>query len=297
MTSTEFVQYTIDALSLGSLYALFALGIAIVFGIMRLINFAHGELILAGGYALVLFQDMSSGARLALTLVVVILLALAMERAAFRPVRSADPETMLVTSFAVSFLLQSLAILIFGGLPRSVAPWSSAASEFLRVGGVQVQYLDLLAVVVTVVLLISLAVFFNRTALGLQMRAAAEDFTTARLMGVRANRVIAFSFVLSGGLAALAALFLVAKTGIVTPTMGLAPVLAAFIAVIIGGLGSLQGAILGGYLLGTVTVALQVALPLDLRPYRDAFVFGVVILVLLVRPQGLLVARSEYRRI
>lgn len=297
MSTTELVQYTIDALSLGSLYAVFALGIAIVFGIMRLINFAHGELILAGAYGLVLFQDMSALLRLTLTFAVVIALALAMERVAFRPVRSADPETMLVTSFAVSFLLQSLAILIFGGLARSVAPWSSATSEFLRIGGVQIQYLDLLAVIVTAVLLVALGLFFSRTSLGVEMRAAAEDFTTARLMGVRANRVIAFSFVLSGALAALASLFLVAKTGIVTPAMGLAPVLAAFIAVIIGGLGSLRGAVLGGYLLGTITVALQVALPLELRPYRDAFVFGAVILVLLVRPQGLLVARSEYRRI
>lgn len=297
MSITELIQYTIDALSLGSLYAVFALGIAIVFGIMRLINFAHGELILAGAYGLALFQDMNTALRLTLTFAVVIALALAMERVAFRPVRTADPETMLVTSFAVSFLLQSLAILIFGGLARSVSPWSSVASEFLSVGGVQVQYLDLLAVIVTAILLAGLGLFFSRTALGVQMRAAAEDFTTARLMGVRANRVIAFSFVLSGGLAAVASLFLVAKTGIVTPAMGLAPVLAAFIAVIIGGLGSLRGAVLGGYLLGTITVALQVALPLELRPYRDAFVFAAVILVLLVRPQGLLVARSEYRRI
>lgn len=297
MSTTELIQYTIDALSLGSLYAVFALGIAIVFGIMRLINFAHGELILAGAYGLALFQDMNTALRLTLTFAVVIALALAMERVAFRPVRTADPETMLVTSFAVSFLLQSLAILIFGGLARSVSPWSSVASEFLRVGGVQIQYLDLLAVIVTAILLAGLGLFFSRTALGVQMRAAAEDFTTARLMGVRANRVIAFSFVLSGGLAAVASLFLVGKTGIVTPAMGLAPVLAAFIAVIIGGLGSLRGAVLGGYLLGTITVALQVALPLELRPYRDAFVFAAVILVLLVRPQGLLVARSEYRRI
>lgn len=297
MDGTNLIQYSIDALSLGSLYAVFALGIAIVFGIMRLINFAHGELILAGAYALVLFQDWNPVMRLGLTLAVPVVLALGMERVAFRPVRRADPETMLVTSFAVSFLLQSLAILIFGGLPRSVAPWSTLTSEYLRIGGVQVQYLDILAVVVTAVLLVGLALFFSRTSLGIQMRAAAEDFTTARALGVRANRVIAFSFVLSGGLAAIASLFLVGKTGIVTPSMGLAPVLAAFIAVIIGGLGSLQGAILGGYLLGTITVALQVMLPLELRPYRDAFVFCAVILVLLIRPQGLLVARSEYRRV
>jgi branched-chain amino acid transport system permease protein len=294
---TEIAQYVIDALSLGSLYAVFALGIALVFGIMGLINFAHGELIMAGGYALVLLQDDVGFGRLIALFAVVVLLALAMERVAFRPVRKADPETMLVTSFAVSFLLQSLAVLIFGGLPRSVTPWASITSEHFTVGGLQIQYLDLLAVVTTAVILAGLALFFGRTRIGVQMRAAAEDFTTARLLGVRANTVIALSFALSGALAGVAALFLVAKTGIVTPSMGLAPVLAAFIATIVGGLGSVQGAVLGGYVLGAITVALQAALPLDLRPYRDAFVFAAVIAVLLLRPQGLLVPRTAQRRV
>jgi branched-chain amino acid transport system permease protein len=294
---SEIVQYVIDALSLGSLYAVFALGIALVFGIMGLINFAHGELIMFGGYALVLLQTIHSSARLLVVFGGVVLLALVMERVAFKPVRKADPETMLVTSFAVSFLLQSLAILIIGSLPRSVKPWASITSEHFTVRNIQVQYLDVLAVVVTGILLIGLALFLSRSTLGVQMRAAAEDFTNARLMGVRANTVIALSFAMSGFLASVAALFLVAKTGIVTPSMGLAPVLAAFIATIVGGLGSLQGAVLGGYVLGAITVTLQVTLPLDLRPYRDAFVFGAVIAVLILRPQGLLVPRSAYRRV
>jgi branched-chain amino acid transport system permease protein len=294
---SQTIQYIIDGFSLGSLYALFALGIALVFGIMGLINFAHGELIMAGGYTLVVFANPSAALRILLVIVIVIVLALAMERVAFRPIRRADPETMLVTSFAVSFLLQSLAILIFGGLPQSVKPLSGIASQTFDVGGVHVQYLDVLAVATTVAIVIALGVFLGRTAIGVQMRAAAENFTTARLMGVKANTVIATAFALSGFLAAVACMFLVAQTGIVEPSMGLAPVLGAFIATIIGGLGSVPGAVLGGYLLGAITVALQVALPLNLRPYRDAFVFAAVIAILILRPQGLLVARSQYKRV
>jgi branched-chain amino acid transport system permease protein len=294
---TETIQYIIDGLSLGSLYALFALGIALVFGIMGLINFAHGELIMAGGYSLVVLESPPSPARLVVMVLVVVLLALAIERIAFRPVRRADPETMLVTSFAVSFFLQSLATMIFGGLPLSVKSWATITSSSFSVGAVRIQYVDLLEVGVTAVLLISLGLFLGRTKLGIQMRAAAEDFTTARLMGVRANTVIATAFAISGFLAAIAAMFLVSETGIVYPTVGLAPVLAAFIATIIGGLGSLPGAVLGGYLLGAITVALQAELPQGLAPYRDAFVFGAVIVVLSLRPQGLLVARSTFTRV
>jgi branched-chain amino acid transport system permease protein len=294
---SQTIQYIIDGLSLGSLYALFALGIALVFGIMGLINFAHGELIMAGGFTLVVFQNPSSPVRVLLVIAIVIVLALAMERVAFRPVRRADAETMLVTSFAVSFLLQSLAVLIFGGLPKSVKPLASITSRSLSIGDVHVQYLDVFAVVTTFSLVLALALFLNRTLVGVEMRAAAENFTAARLMGVRANTVIATAFALSGLLAAVASLFLVAQTGIVQPSMGLAPVLAAFIATIIGGLGSLPGAVLGGYLLGAITVALQVTLPINLRPYRDAFVFAAVIAVLILRPQGLVVSRSTYERV
>ena len=139
--------------------------------------------------------------------------------------------------------------------------------------------------------------FLTRTRIGVQMRAAAEDFRMARLLGVRANRVIATAFAISGLAAALAAFVLVAQTGTVSPTMGLSPVLVGFVAMVLGGMGSLRGAVLGGYVLGVVTVALQSYLPLEMRFYRDAFAYTVVILVLLVRPQGLVVARSTTQRV
>ena len=147
------------------------------------------------------------------------------------------------------------------------------------------------------VLLISFGLFLKKTRLGVQMRAAAEDFPMARLLGVRANTVIAAAFALSGLLAGVAAILLVAQTGTLTPTMGVTPVLVAFVATIIGGLGSLGGAVIGGFALGTLTVTLQAELPLALRAYRDAFVFGGVIAILVFRPNGLLGAKSRVQRV
>lgn len=290
------LQVVVDALSLGSLYALFALGIGLIFGVMGLINFAHGELVMAGGYALVFFATSSPGIRLVAVLLIVTLLALAMERSAFRLVRGASTETLLVTSFAVSFLLQSLAILFLGARPRSIGVLQAFAGT-ITIGSLNIRKLDLLTIVVTAVLLGGLVLFLSRTRLGLQMRAAAENFFVARALGIRANTIIATAFALSGLLAAVASIIFFAQTGIVHPTIGVAPVLAAFIATIIGGIGSLPGAVAGGYLLGAVTVLLQVMLPPDLRSYRDTLVFLAVVIILIVRPQGILATRSSTRTV
>ena len=292
----EVLQYVIDGAALGSLYALFALGIGLIFGIMNLINFAHGELIMVGGYVLVFVSTPSTILRVAVMLMIVVVLALAMERVAFRPARGARADTLLVTSFAVSFLLQSLAIVLLGALQESAGILSSFNESF-SVGEITIRKLDVFTVAVTAGLLVGLVAFLGRTRLGVQMRAAAEDFRMARALGVRANTVIATAFALSGLLAGVAALILVAQTGVVSPTMGLTPVLAAFIATILGGLGSLTGAVLGGYVLGALTVGLQATLPLGYRPYRDAFVFLIVVLVLILRPQGLISSRAAVDRV
>lgn len=295
ISHTEIVQSAIDALALGSLYSLYALGIALVFSVMGLINFAHGELIMIGGFTLALLVGvMPLGIVLVIVAVVVVLAALAMERVAFRPVRGADPATLLVTSFAVSYLLQNLAILVFGATPRTLSLGSWLGGSF-TIAGNTVQHLSVATVLATVVLLGALVLFLERTALGLRMRAAAEDFRMARLLGVRANRVIAMAFAISGLLAAAGSVFLVAQTGTVTPDMGLTAILFAFMAAILGGIGSLPGAVAGGYLLGITTVLFQVWLPFSLRPYRDAFVFGVVFVVLVLRPQGLIPTRGHIR--
>jgi branched-chain amino acid transport system permease protein len=290
------IQNAIDAISLGSLYALLALGIALIFGIMQLINFAYGELLMIGGYSLFFLVDIELGIAIVGVIIIVIVSALLMERVAFRPVRGADPSTLLVTSFALSFLLQNVAILAFGSRPKSV-PLPAGLSEFFTVGDLRISRLSVLIVVVTAILLVSLALFLKRTTLGIQMRAAAEDFGVTRLLGVRANVVIAAAFGLSGFLAAVAAILLVSQTATVTPTMGVTPVIIAFVATVLGGMGSLPGAVIGGFFVGCLTVALQASLPLNLRLYRDAFVFGAVILVLLLRPQGIVVTRAARTRI
>ena len=290
------IQNLIDALSFGALYALFALGIALIFGIMGLINFAHGELIMAGGYALVVLGHPGWPLLILATFAIVVVLALGVERIAFRPVRGADPITLLVTSFAVSYLLQNLAQVIFGTVPRSTNLSSNLASSF-SIDGVYIAKLDVVTLVVTAVLLVALTLFLGRTRLGVQMRAAAEDFRMARVLGVNANRVVATAFAISGILAATASILLVAQTGVVTSTIGSSPVLVAFIATVLGGIGSLRGAVLGGFILGIITVALQAYLPLELRYYRDAFAYGAVIAMLLVRPQGLVVAKTIITRV
>ncbi|MGH3041572.1 MAG: ABC transporter permease, partial [Gaiellaceae bacterium] len=247
--------------------------------------------IMAGAYTLVLLSDLPLALRAVIAALVTISLAVAMERIAFRPLRDASPATLLVASFAVSIGLQSLALIVFGAFPRSTHV-SSALSQSFVVAGISISRLSALTVGLTVVLLVGLGLFLRHTALGVQMRASAENFWMARALGVRANRVIAAAFAASGLLAAAAAFLLTAQRGEVTPTFGLNAVLIAFVATILGGLGSLVGAVLGGFFVGALTVALQASLPLELRSYRDAFVFAAVLAVIVFRPQGLVVARS-----
>lgn len=290
------IQHLIDAVSLGSLYALLALGVALIFGIMNLINFAYGELIMIGAFALYALHGLPWPLQLAGCLLVTVLASLAMDRLAFRPFRGASAPVLLVTSFALSFALQSLATVIYGSRAKGIA-LPGFFSESITIGSVSFSSLNLITVALVAVMLFGLANFLRRSAVGVQMRAAAENFGTARLVGVKADRVIGVAFALSGLSAAVAAILIVAQRGTVTPTIGAGPVLIAFVATIIGGLGSLYGAAFGGMLLGVLTVLLQVALPDGLVPYRDAFLYAGVIIVLLARPQGLVVVKSLFERV
>lgn len=290
------MQHVVDAISLGSLDAMLALGIALVFGVMHLVNFAHGELVMIGGFTVFLTASLPWPLIVIIVLLVVALAAVLMERIAFRPVRSADPTTLLVTSFAVSILLQSVAAIIWGRRAKGVN-FASGLSEPVTIFGTRIALVDLVSIGVGVVLVAGLALFLTRTATGTAMRAAAEDFVMARLLGVSANRVIAAAFALSGILAAAAALLLVASTGTIQANMGLQPVLVGFVATVIGGVGSLVGAALGGFVLGVITVVMQVTLPLDARGYRDAAVFAIVIAILLIRPSGLVSSSALEERV
>jgi branched-chain amino acid transport system permease protein len=292
---TDAAQYLISALSLGGLYALMALGLVIVYGILRLINFAYGELVMIAGYALLLIGRSPWPWIIVAVLSVIcaVIAALLMERIAFRPVRNASPTTMLITSFAVSALLQNLALLLISPRPR-VPRLPSIFVENTRIAGVRIDISDAIGLVVSIVALIALTIFLRKTVIGLSLRAAADDFTMTRLMGVRANMVIAAAFAISGLMAGIVALFWIGNTRSTTPTIGLEPVLIAFIASVVGGMSSLKGAVLGGYVLGFLTIGLQTWLPQSVNAYRDAVLFGIVILVLLLRPEG--IVRPAYSR-
>lgn len=289
---TALLQHVVDAMGLAGLYALLALPVALIYGIMGLVNFAHGELIMIGAYGLFIFAAVSLPLAVFLMIAVVIVAALAMERSAFRPVRGSTPETLLVTSFAVSFLLQNLALMIFGSRPKSIET-PGFLNHAVSVGGVQIEGVTILSVGAAVVFIGGLVIFMRRTSFGMAMRAAAEDFTMARLVGIRANAVISGTFAISGAMAGVAAFILVVQGGSAFATMGLAPVIIAFVATMMGGLGSFSGALLGAALLGAGTVAFNVVLPTELRSSREAFVYGGVLLLLLIRPQGLIPSRKE----
>jgi branched-chain amino acid transport system permease protein len=296
MTFSEFVQHVVNALTSGSIYAMYALGIALIFGIMQLINFAHGELVMVGAFGVYLARDTNVVVMILVAIATSTCFALAMERIAFRPLRGAHPATLLVTSFTVSFLLQSIARLVFGSLPRA-ADISPVVRENITIGGITIPKLSVITFVVTAVLLGTVGIFLRRTRFGVQMRASAEDFQMARLVGVAANRVIAAAFAISGLLAGVASVLLMSQTGQVHPTVGLTPVLFGLVATVIGGLGSLTGAVLAGLLLGGLSTTLQVALPDALRPYRDAFLFATVFVLFVARPQGLVVVRAFRQRV
>ncbi|MCX6435504.1 MAG: branched-chain amino acid ABC transporter permease [Actinobacteria bacterium] len=291
-----FFQHLIDSITLGSLYAVMGLSIALVFGIMRLVNFAQGDLVMVGAYGSALFSHAPWVFTLIIVLVVPILFALIIERIAFRPVRMASDSTLLVTSFAVSYLLESLVLLFLSATPRGVNLAPALGHPF-HIAGLLIPWLDVATVGSTMVLLVGLSWFLSKTRTGVYMRAAAEDFTTARLMGVRANRVIAAAFAISGLLTGVTAYLTVAQTGQVYPAMGVNLLLVAFVATTIGGLGSLSGAVLGGYILGAITIFIRAYLPAQLASFTQAFTYLIVILILLYRPQGLLTSKLNRTRV
>lgn len=300
------VQNVIDALSLGSLFALTSLGIGLIFGIMRLINFAHGDLIMIGGYALIVpstavaatmfIGEWHPGAAVAAVIFIVVVFAIACERLAFRPLRRANPSVLLITSFTLSFFLQNAVIMIYGGRPKGVDLWPLLVEPFM-LDDIRLPRLQLVLIGATALLLLLLVLFLRRTAIGRQMRAASEDFLMARFLGVRANRVIAAAFAISGLLAAVISLLFVVQNGVLKFDMGVPLVLAAFVGTVVGGMGSLVGAVIGGFVVGIASVFFQVVLPLDMRLNRDAWVYGLILVILLLRPGGLVKVKAVQERI
>lgn len=316
-----FLQQIVNALSAGSLYALMAVGLAMIFGILRLINFAHGDVMMVGAYlaAFSLMAGLPLPVAVLISVVGSIVVGLGMERIAYRPLRGGPEVALLLTSFAVGLILQNGVLLLtrLGGQPVQIAfPAPELLSGVVNLGSLTIPKVNLASFIVGVTMLSLLTVFVTRTRLGLSMQATAEDLPAARLMGIRVNRVVGTAFAIACGLAAIAGFLYATQAGQINPYLGFTPVLKAFIAAVIGGFGSLSGAVLGAYVLAALEVAptalfgigdiipadsippelhdlINTLLPGELAAYRDAFVFVFLIVVLLFRPNGLLAGRAR----
>jgi branched-chain amino acid transport system permease protein len=284
------MEFLINTISLGSLYALIALGLVRVYGILKLVNFAYGELVMVAGYALF---ALGTYTRFPWYLIMILAISLAAlvsvltEAVAFRPVRSKSLVAILTTSFAVSMFLQNSVLLIVSPRARAV-PLPKIFYQSVNLFGVVTPLRNVLTILTTAVLLIALTLLMKYTVLGIALRAAADKFTTTRLMGVPANLVISVAFLISGIMAGVVSIFWVGRSASVDPLSGGAPLLIAFIATVIGGMNSLTGAVLGGFIYGLLFNLLSILLPASLINYRDAFMFLIVIMFLLLRPEGLI---------
>jgi branched-chain amino acid transport system permease protein len=280
------LQTIINGIALGALYALVAVGLALVFGVLRLINFAQGELITAGAYSLYVTRNIPLIASIVICFIVCIVLAYLMERIAFRPLRGAAPATTLIASFAVAFALEAVWLLAFSAQGKP----SDAISQLntLAIGGsLDIRWVTFAELGAGVVLLGGTALLLARTDIGLQMRAASRDFRTARMLGIRTNAVISLAFVLSGVMAAVVALLFTVQQPLVTNTFGLDIVVIALIGAVVGGIDRLWTATAGAFAAGFITAVLASALPAGQLQFQTAWLFVLLLLALLIRPAGL----------
>lgn len=290
------IQYILDSIAFGSLFALMAISLSLLFGVMGLMNFAYGELIMGGAFTMYYTRDWGPVGMILMTIVVVTVMSLLMELLAFRPLRRASPSTLLITSFALSIALQKLAYMTTNpGIPKTVPPYRWLTQQF-EVSGVLMSRLEIVIWIVTIVLLVGMTLLLKRTALGIQLRASTEDFRMAQLVGVKANRVIASAFGITGLLASAVTVLFMLNHGDVRPNVGQGPLLVAFVGGVIGGLGSLPGAALGGFALGVVINILQATLPRSLQGHTQMFAFLAVIAILVLQPQGLIASARKLRK-
>jgi branched-chain amino acid transport system permease protein len=264
------------------------------------VNFAYGELMMVAGYALYLFGTLSVSLPWFVMAILGVVMAVSAsyltELVAFRPVRAKSLTAMLITSFAVSTLLQNAALLIVSPRARAV-PLPAIFSQSVSIGGLDVPARNLLTIVTALALFAALTLLLRYTVLGIALRAAADDFKMTRLLGVPANLVISVAFIISGFFAGIAALFWTGRTASVTPAIGAAPLLVAFVACVIGGMTNLLGAVVGGYVYGLVYSLLSLWLPQSLLDYREAFMFMIVIVILVFRPSGLIRGTTSAERV
>ena len=289
MTLSTFMQNLANGISVGSLYALIAIGYTMVYGILKLINFAHGDIFMMAAY-FAFFGIVTFGLpwyfAFIIAIVITALLGMTIEFVAYKPLRNAPKISVLISAIGVSFLLENLAVVLFGGRPKAF-PDIKLFTDVVVVGGVSIQKLTFIIPVVTIILLFVLLHLVNKTNIGMAMRAASKDVETARLMGINVNRIISFTFAIGSGLAAVGSMMWSVKYPQIVSIMGVMPGLKCFIAAVIGGIGDIKGAVIGGFVLGLTEIMLVGFLP-GLTGYRDAFAFVLLIVILLFKPTGIM---------
>ena len=282
----NFIEQLINGLRTGSIYALIAIGYTMVYGIAKMINFAHGDIIMVGAYALyfsISVLGLPVPVALVITVIVCAVLGVVIEKVAYKPLRSAPPLAVLITAIGMSFFLQSASLLIFGSTP---IPFQSVIPNVnISVGPVVISSITVITLIVTAVAMILLTLFVNKTKMGSAMRAVSEDKGAAELMGINVNSTISLTFAIGSALAAVAGVLYICQYQSMKPTLGALPGIKAFVAAVLGGIGSIPGAMLGGILLGLIESVSKAYISTELA---DAIVFGVLIVVLLFRPSGLL---------
>ena len=284
----EFLAYLINGISLGSIYAIIALGYTMVYGIARMLNFAHGDIIMIGGYvAFLAFASLNLSTILSIILSVVVcaILGVTIERLAYKPLRQATSLSVLITAIGVSYFLQNSAQLIFGAENKMFPSMLPKGNISLFNGKLAISYSTIITIVTCIVVMVCLTLFVQKTKTGKAMRACSEDKGAASLMGININKTISLTFAIGSGLAAIASILLCVTYPSLSPSLGSMPGIKAFTAAVFGGIGSIPGAFIGGLLLGIIENLTKAYISTQLS---DAIVFGVLIIVLLIKPTGLL---------
>ena len=293
MTITEFLQHLANGISLGSLYALIAIGYTMVYGILRLINFAHGDIFMLGAYLTyygIVFTSIPWWLVFILVAIITGIGGFILEKIAYKPLRDSPRITVLISAIGASFFLQNFATVVFGGRPKAF-PIPAILNKIINIGGVSISMVTFVIPVITVILLLTLSYIINKTKTGMAMRALSKDYDTAKLMGINVNRIISITFFIGSFLAAIGGIMWGSKYPQLLPLMGSMPGVKCFIAAVIGGIGNIKGAVIGGFLLGLGEIMI-VAFLSNLTGYRDAFSFILLIIILLVKPTGLLGEKS-----
>ena len=280
------LEQLINGLRTGSIYALIALGYTMVYGIAKMINFAHGDIIMVGAYTLYIaisLLNLSIPIAILLTVIVCSVTGVAVEKIAYKPLRNAPPLAVLITAIGVSYFLQSVSLLIFKANP---IPFNSVINiQSVKLGSLNISGITIVTLIVTTISMIALTLFINKTKAGTAMRAVSEDKGAAQLVGINVNKTISMTFAIGSALAALAGILYICQYQTLKPTMGALPGIKAFVAAVLGGIGSIPGAMLGGIVLGIIESLSKAYISTELS---DAIVFGVLVVVLLVKPSGIL---------